>query len=171
MGLTPSSPPCAVPGLADDGDRVGRIARRPLPPSVWEEWEDERLLDLRLCDLDLVIAGSELEARINELERELQERGLGFRPHYWLSDEWFCPDGVPGFDKGGWTGMFVQAKVPEPVVNQVYQAVAKVLKDPEATKKLADDGLVAVASTPKEFTTFIHAEIKEWNKLIKEMKL
>ncbi|HET8648010.1 MAG TPA: putative zinc-binding metallopeptidase, partial [Vicinamibacteria bacterium] len=28
--------------------------------------------------------------------RELSERGLTFRPHYWLSDEWFCPDGVPG---------------------------------------------------------------------------
>ena len=23
-------------------------------------------------------------------------RGLTFRPHYWLSDEWFTPDGVPG---------------------------------------------------------------------------
>jgi putative zinc-binding metallo-peptidase len=96
VGLTPSSPPCAVPGIADDGDRAGRLTRRPLPPSVWEDWDDERLLDLRLCDLDLGIAGSELETRINELERELQERGLGFRPHYWLSDEWFCPDGVPG---------------------------------------------------------------------------
>ena len=96
MGLTPSSPPCAVPGIADDGDRAGRLTRRPLPPSAWEDWDDERLLDLRLCDLDLGIAGSELETRINELERELQERGLSFRPHYWLSDEWFCPDGVPG---------------------------------------------------------------------------
>jgi len=96
VGLTPSSPPCAVPGIADDGDRAGRLTRRPLPPSAWEDWDDERLLDLRLCDLDLGIAGSELETRINELERELQERGLSFRPHYWLSDEWFCPDGVPG---------------------------------------------------------------------------
>ena len=22
--------------------------------------------------------------------------GLRFRPHFWLSDEWYCPDGVPG---------------------------------------------------------------------------
>ena len=79
--------------------------------------------------------------------------------------------GVPGFDKGGWTGMFAQAQVPEPIIKQVYGVMANVLKDPEAVKKLADDGLVAVASTPQDFTTFIHTEIQEWNKLIQEMKL
>lgn len=79
--------------------------------------------------------------------------------------------GVPGYDKGGWTGMFVPAKVPEPIVNHVYHTVAKVLKDPEAVKRLADDGLVAVASTPAEFTAFVHSEIAEWSRLVKEMKL
>jgi tripartite-type tricarboxylate transporter receptor subunit TctC len=79
--------------------------------------------------------------------------------------------GVPGYDKGAWTGMFAPARVPEPIIAQVYQAMAKVLKDPEAVKRLAGDGLVAVASTPKDFTAFIHSEIKEWNKLIGEMKL
>jgi hypothetical protein len=85
-----------VPDIENQADVRGRIARRPLPPSVWAEWDDERLLDLRLCDLDLKIEGTELEARTRELERELEERGVVFRPHYWLSDEWFCPDGVPG---------------------------------------------------------------------------
>ena len=79
--------------------------------------------------------------------------------------------GVPGYDKGAWTGMLAPAKVPEPIINQVYQTVAKVLKDPEAVKKLADDGLVAVASTPAQFTAFVHAEIAEWSRLVKEMKL
>lgn len=79
--------------------------------------------------------------------------------------------GVPGYDKGAWTGMLAPAKVPQPIINQVYQTVAKVVKDPEAVKKLADDGLVAVASTPAEFTAFVHAEIAEWSRLVKEMKL
>ena len=30
------------------------------------------------------------------LADELEARGVTFRPHYWLSDEWFTPDGVPG---------------------------------------------------------------------------
>jgi tripartite-type tricarboxylate transporter receptor subunit TctC len=79
--------------------------------------------------------------------------------------------GVPGYDKGAWTGMFAPAKVPDPIIKHVYQAMAKVMKDPASVKKLAEDGLVAVANTPQDFTQFIHAEIKEWNKLIQEMKL
>jgi hypothetical protein len=57
---------------------------------------DEELLDLRLCDLDLEIAGTPLEQRIEQLERELEAKRLRFRPHFWLSEEWFTPDGVPG---------------------------------------------------------------------------
>jgi hypothetical protein len=63
---------------------------------VWASWEDEQLLDLRLCDLDLRIERSDLEERIAELGAELEAKGIRFRPHFWLADEWFCPDGVPG---------------------------------------------------------------------------
>src|SRR6185436_16316185 len=77
--------------------RSARVAPgRALPPSVWEGWEDERLLQLRFSQLDLKIEGTPLENRIGEVYRELEERGIVFRPHCWLSDEWFCPDGVSG---------------------------------------------------------------------------
>lgn len=51
---------------------------------------------LRLCDLELTIEGSWLEERVGRVRQELAGRGLRFRPHFWLSDEWFSPDGVPG---------------------------------------------------------------------------
>jgi hypothetical protein len=72
------------------------VSRRRLPPSEWEHWDDERLLDLRLSDLDLSLAEGPLAERIAQLAAELQAAGLGFRPDFWLSDEWFTPDGVPG---------------------------------------------------------------------------
>jgi hypothetical protein len=62
----------------------------------WTTLPDELLLDVRMCDLDLSIEGTDLDARIAEISAELDARGLVFRPHYWLSDEWFTPDGVPG---------------------------------------------------------------------------
>lgn len=65
-------------------------------PDDWASLPDEALLDLRLCDLPITIAGSGLEPRIAELQDELTARGLTFRPHFWLSSEWFSPDGVPG---------------------------------------------------------------------------
>jgi hypothetical protein len=58
---------------------------------------DRQLLDLRLCDLPLRIKGTHLEQRIEKLYRELDARSLSFRPHIWLSEEWFTPDGVAGF--------------------------------------------------------------------------
>ncbi len=51
---------------------------------------------MRLCDLGVAIETSPLPPRLRELEGELATRGLAFRPDFWLSDEWFCPDGVPG---------------------------------------------------------------------------
>ncbi len=63
---------------------------------AWAAFADEQLLAVRMCDLGLTIEGTEIEPRIAQLNTELDARGLGFRPHYWLSDEWFTPDGVPG---------------------------------------------------------------------------
>ncbi len=37
-----------------------------------------------------------MEKRVQRLHDELKQRGIRFRPHCWLSDEWFSPDGVPG---------------------------------------------------------------------------
>jgi len=65
-------------------------------PHHWARWPKDKLLDMRICDLGLRIAGSSLEPRIQQLYRELEQRGFRFRPHFWLSDEWYCPDGVPG---------------------------------------------------------------------------
>jgi Putative zinc-binding metallo-peptidase len=69
--------------------------RQPLKPTEWAQWSDEQLLALRMCDLDLTIEGTQLEPRIAQLNGELEARGLAC-PHYYLSDEWFTPDGVPG---------------------------------------------------------------------------
>jgi hypothetical protein len=61
----------------------------------WATWTDEQLLATRLCDLHVSLAGTEVEQYIAQVNAELAGRGL-VRPHYWLSDEWFTPDGVPG---------------------------------------------------------------------------
>jgi len=62
----------------------------------WARLPDEKLLDLRFCDLGLRIEGTWLEEMIAKLYDELGRRGIRFRPHCWLSSEWFSPDGVPG---------------------------------------------------------------------------
>jgi hypothetical protein len=63
---------------------------------AWARLDDEALLDLRLCDLGLRIDGTELEPLIERIYGELAARRIELRPHCWLSEEWFSPDGVPG---------------------------------------------------------------------------
>jgi hypothetical protein len=57
---------------------------------------DDELLGLRFCDLKLKIERSPVARRVRRLYRELDKRQISFRPHVWLSEEWFSPDGVPG---------------------------------------------------------------------------
>ena len=58
--------------------------------------KDEQLLDLRMCDLNLSIENSILSEMREQLYSELAERNLRLKPHCWLSNDWFSPDGVPG---------------------------------------------------------------------------
>jgi Putative zinc-binding metallo-peptidase len=70
---------------------------RVIPQSDWERLPDDQLLDTRICDLGLKItSGSFVSRCVERLYRELESRGIRFRPHVWLGDEWFSPDGIPG---------------------------------------------------------------------------
>jgi putative zinc-binding metallo-peptidase len=58
----------------------------------WPEHSDEQLLDVRLSDLKLSIENT-LASRIDQLRAELEARNLCFPLHFYLSNEWFTPDG------------------------------------------------------------------------------
>jgi hypothetical protein len=58
----------------------------------WPTYDDERLLDARMSALPLSIEGT-LATRIAQLRDELDSRGLRVPLHFYLSDEWFTPDG------------------------------------------------------------------------------
>jgi hypothetical protein len=77
--------------------RAKSAARKRVDLRSWTQMSDRELLKVRLCDLDLSIADTELEERTELINAELKQRGLLFRPHVWLSTEWFSPDGIPGY--------------------------------------------------------------------------
>lgn len=62
----------------------------------WTRLSDEELLSVRFCDLKLSLRRTALDRHIARLYEELERAGLSFRPHCWLAEEWFSPDGVPG---------------------------------------------------------------------------
>ena len=68
------------------------MSRLPLR-NDWADLDDETLLDVRMSDLPLTIEGV-LADRIHQFRAELESRGLRFPLHFYLSDEWFTPDGA-----------------------------------------------------------------------------
>lgn len=68
-----------------------------MPRPAWTRLTNGHLLDLRIKDLGVRLEGTWLEDAVAELFQELEAKGIRFRPHVWLSDEWFSPSGVPGF--------------------------------------------------------------------------
>ena len=67
-----------------------------MPTHKWEKLTDTELLDVRLRDLGVRIEGTWIEECLDDLYGELTRRELVFRPHAWLSTEWFVHDAVPG---------------------------------------------------------------------------
>ncbi|MBI4863870.1 MAG: putative zinc-binding metallopeptidase [Candidatus Riflebacteria bacterium] len=60
-------------------------------------WDTVRyeLLNTRVCDLRLRLEGSPIGRKVYRMYRELEAKGLSFRPPCYLSDSWGCPDRVP----------------------------------------------------------------------------
>ncbi len=56
---------------------------------------EEKLLDLRINDLPLTIKGTWLEECIGQLYKELEEKGIIFKPVCYLADEWLTPENEP----------------------------------------------------------------------------
>ena len=63
----------------------------------WTALAEPELLQMRICDLGLGLEDTRVRCLYDQVLVELEERGFRFKPHMWISDEWFTPDGVPGF--------------------------------------------------------------------------
>jgi hypothetical protein len=73
-----------------------RAPRKRKREPAWVHLTDEQLLQKRFCELRLTLRHSTVDAHVRRLQEDLLRRGIRFRPHLWLSTEWFSPDGVPG---------------------------------------------------------------------------
>jgi len=73
--------------------RAANAEKRRFP---WAGWTDAKLLDMRLCDLGVRLDDGWVVEVIDRVRGELAARDLRVQPHFWLSEEWFSPAGVPG---------------------------------------------------------------------------
>lgn len=83
-------------GYVSDEEFVTHTRPRIVNSRMLDKLSDPELLQVRMCDLRLSPRCQFIEPCLRQLSDELAQRDLKFRPHVWLSDEWFSPDGVPG---------------------------------------------------------------------------
>lgn len=57
---------------------------------------EKELLKTRLCDLNLDIYQTKFGPQIHKILQEVKGRGIDLQAYFWLSTEWFCPDGTTG---------------------------------------------------------------------------
>ena len=78
-------------------------------------------------------------------------------------------EGVPGYEAYGWHGIFAPAKTPPDVIAFLNSELVTVLKDPKLQALFVKQGAEIVASTPAEFTAFLHTDFEKWQKLFTQL--
>jgi len=75
--------------------------------------------------------------------------------------------GIKGIDFDSWAGFFAPIGTPQAVIDKFAADVQKVLTMPEVAERIRDLGMVALASTPKEFAARIQSDKVYWSNAIK----
>ena len=76
--------------------------------------------------------------------------------------------GYKGFDMSTWYGLMMPAGTPAPVVNQMNDAVNKLLATPEMQKAIQDQGAEPLAMTPEAFTQQLQRDYQGMEKIVRD---
>lgn len=76
-------------------------------------------------------------------------------------------DTLPGYDFNAWYGLLGPKGMDAAQVKQMSEALTTVLADAGIRKRLLDEGLVAMGSTPEQFSAFVQQEVDRWGKVVK----
>ena len=79
--------------------------------------------------------------------------------------------GFKGFDAQQWYGVVGPAGIPAPIVKQLNESLALVLRAPDLREKLSVEAIEPIVMSPDEFAAFIKSDIARWTQLAKERKI
>jgi tripartite-type tricarboxylate transporter receptor subunit TctC len=75
--------------------------------------------------------------------------------------------GFPGIESSVWFGLLAPAGTPKAVVDKINRDTVAILNTQEAKDALLAQGAEPMPMTPREFDTFLRAEIAKWGRVIK----
>jgi tripartite-type tricarboxylate transporter receptor subunit TctC len=78
---------------------------------------------------------------------------------------------LPGYDFGGWTGLFVTGGTPREVVRRINEETARVVKHPDVVKYYPAWGVEPDYRNTEEFTARYLADIEKYTRIIRDAKV
>jgi tripartite-type tricarboxylate transporter receptor subunit TctC len=79
--------------------------------------------------------------------------------------------GYPNVVTNEWYALFLPAKTPPAIVNQLNTEIVKIMNSPAMLKKLNDIGAETFTDSPEQFAKFIAKENQFWGKVIQSLNL
>jgi tripartite-type tricarboxylate transporter receptor subunit TctC len=83
----------------------------------------------------------------------------------------FAEAGLPGIEASGWSGVFVPAGTPKPVVARLHAEIVRALNSDEIRNQIIETGAEPGGNSPEEFSAFIRADRARWKRAIEDAKI
>ena len=83
----------------------------------------------------------------------------------------FGEQGIKAVDTNNWYALFVSAKTPASVVQQLNKAVRDAIANPDVSARLLQGGAEPKSSTPQELAVLLKADTDKWAALIKSRNI
>jgi tripartite-type tricarboxylate transporter receptor subunit TctC len=80
----------------------------------------------------------------------------------------FAEAGVPSIAEAGWSGFFVPAKTPKPIIDKLSHEIAIALQNPKTRAKISEL-MEPVGSTPEEFSAVVQKDYARWGEIFKSI--
>jgi tripartite-type tricarboxylate transporter receptor subunit TctC len=77
-------------------------------------------------------------------------------------------ESIPGFVTGSYQGILAPAGTPKPIVDKLYQELARVIASADVKQRFDELGTEAVPKTPSEFGEWLGKEIDFWGKVVRD---
>ena len=76
--------------------------------------------------------------------------------------------GLPAYQSIAWYGMVAPRGLPQPVLKKLSTEVSRIIQSKDVRENLSAQGADPVGGTPAEFGAFIKAEMKRYEKVVKD---
>jgi len=79
----------------------------------------------------------------------------------------FSEQGAGGLDLAVWVGVYMPAGTPRSVLERLRDELVAVVKLPDVTQKMTDQGQTPIVNSPDEFAKAYQADLPKWEALIR----